>query len=246
MYGRIIWSADVATPDDVMHKLEAIDKPIAVKLDRLFHRRCGDQADQLSLQLHEYGIPVFNDAKLIEIPSKLEELAKVEIEKTRPWMLNCMAGAVSTGASRAEERDELDGLKRFAEVCLNEDVLPCAVTVLTSKKDYIVRGEFNVASTIDQVLWYANFLVDFGFTDMVCSPLEAEAIRSDPYLDRLSLNCPGVRMPSDAAGDQARVATPGQALQNGVTRVVVGRPITRSSDPWAAVEAIAADMESAV
>lgn len=240
-YERIIWSADVLGDVELTSKIRAIDRPIRVKLDRLYARRHGDKAfDWLSYN----GYQVFNDAKLIEIPSKLAELAEEEIKRTRPWMLNCMAGAISNGADKGYERKDLDGLKQFAEICLENDVLPCAVTVLTSKDPEIVKYEFNGRMPVEQVIYYAHWLAEFGFTDLVCSPLEAAAIRQFAEFDALSLNTPGVRMPGDAVGDQARVATPGQAIKDGVTRVVIGRPITGSDDPAATIDAIAADIES--
>jgi len=241
-FERIIWSADVPGDVALAQKLRAIGNlPIRVKLDRLYARRYGDKAFDY---LRHEGYAVFNDAKLIEIPSKLAELAHEEIKRTRPWMLNCMAGALSNGDSVAQEKEELDGLKRFADICLENDVLPCAVTVLTSKKAGVVASEFNGRSAFEQVLFYAHCLARFGFTDMVCSPLEAAAIRQVRDLDVLNLNTPGVRMPGDAVGDQARVATPGQAIKDGVNRVVIGRPITGSDNPVATIEAIARDIES--
>ncbi len=241
-YGRIIWSADVSSDAILLDVLWRIEYPIRVKIDRLYVRRNGDAIFEA---IRQAGHEVFNDAKLIEIPSKLAELAKEEINRTRPWMLNCMAGAISNGASKVDdERKELDGLKQFAEICLEKDVLPCAVSVLTSKAPDIVSDEFNGHTVVEQVVRYAYWLAEFGFTDMVCSPLEAAAIRRIPELNVLALNTPGVRMPGDAKGDQARVATPGQAVKDGVTRVVIGRPITGSDDPVATIEAIAADIES--
>jgi len=241
-YERIIWSADVPHDSRLRNVLTQIDYPIRVKIDRLYARRHGDG---IFLDLAQKGYQVFNDAKLIEIPSKLAELAEEEIKRTRPWMLNCMAGSLSNARYAGEDRAQMDGLKQFADICLENDVLPCAVTVLTSKAEYVVPDEFNGRTAIEQVLFYAHCLAQFGFTDMVCSPLEAAAIRRVPELNMLNLNTPGVRMPGDAVGDQARVATPGQAIKDGVTRVVIGRPITNSDDPAVSVEAIAADIESA-
>jgi orotidine-5'-phosphate decarboxylase len=234
-YHRIIWSADVDDDETLLSKLEQIGQDIWVKLDRLYVRRNGDK---IFGALNARGISVFNDAKLIEIPSKLEELARLEIRRTRPSMLNCMAGVISNGASEAEKRDELDGLKRFAQACLENDVAPCAVTVLTSKSEAIASAEFG-RSPIDQVLWYASWLVDFGFTDIVCSPQEAEAIRLEPRLAGLDINTPGIRPPDSPVDDQGRTATPAEAIRRGVKRLVVGRPITNAGDPRDVVDAIA-------
>ena len=241
-YERIIWSADVTDDAVLLSKLQQIGHPIRVKIDRLRVRRNGDA---IFGAINDAGHQVFNDAKLVEIPSKLAELAEEEIKRTRPWMLNCMAGSLSNGLGNLEQTSKHDGLKQFANICLKNDVLPCAVTVLTSKTDDMARAEFN-SEAVDQVLFYAHWLVKFGFTDMVCSPKEAAIIRQDSTFDSLSLNTPGVRMPGDAVGDQARVATPGQAIRDDVNRVVIGRPITGSDDPLATIEAIACDIEAAV
>ena len=53
---------------------------------------------------------------------------------------------------------------------------------------------------------------------------------------------PGVRPEGAEVGDQKRVATPGQAVKDGSTHLVVGRPILEASDPCAAARAIAAEM----
>ncbi|MCA9324499.1 orotidine 5'-phosphate decarboxylase [Candidatus Saccharibacteria bacterium] len=239
MCDRIIWSADVANLQTLAVVLDEISHPIWVKLDRLFTRQHGDEAFTM---VRRMGHHTFNDAKLIEIPSKLEELAMVECTLTKPDMLNCMAGCVSNGNYDDLDR-ELDGLKRFADICNYRGVAPCAVTVLTSKTNSVVNDEFGCNSN-NQVLYYVMQLIDAGFSDVVCSPLEAEMI-SQHFGGRIRMNTPGIRMPENAADDQARVDTPGNAVANGVHRVVIGRPITNSDDPRATVEAIAADMLSA-
>jgi orotidine-5'-phosphate decarboxylase len=56
---------------------------------------------------------------------------------------------------------------------------------------------------------------------------------------------PGIRPSGGAVQDQARVVSPAQALRDGSTWLVVGRPITRADDPAAAADAILAEMEEA-
>ena len=60
----------------------------------------------------------------------------------------------------------------------------------------------------------------------------------------VTLVTPGVRMPGDAAGDQKRVVTPVDAIRRGADYIVVGRPITKATDPAAAARAIAASMRT--
>jgi len=240
MYDRIIWSADVEDWNALVDTLDAIEHPIWVKLDRLFVRRNGDSAFGW---VERMGHKTFNDAKLIEIPSKLEALADIECRLTRPTMLNCMAGSLSNG-NVGNNAQELDGLKRFADTCAKFGVASCGVTVLTSKTDKIAQREFGTTSG-EQVLFYTKRLILAGCTDVVCSPQEAALIRAE-FGDAIKLNTPGIRLPGNAADDQARIDTPGNAVANGVHRVVIGRPITNSDDPRATVEAIAADMLSAI
>src|SRR5687767_6841802 len=104
-----MWSADVPDVETLLGLVDSMPKLKVIKIDRLFVRRHGDVVFPA---LAERDIKVFNDAKLVEIPSKLEELALLEINRTDPWMLNCMAGSVSSGITEAEKRDDLDGLKR--------------------------------------------------------------------------------------------------------------------------------------
>jgi orotidine-5'-phosphate decarboxylase len=223
---RIIWSADVADEHEVMNYLDSVPQLKLVKIDRLFTDRNGRF---ILRSLKDYGIDVFYDAKFVEIPSKLEGLAK-EAVRHKPWMVNCMAGSVSNGEmSLHEDRDLMDGLKRFADVCLTKGVYPCGVTVLTSKTIGIVNEEFNGRTAIDQVLCYVEMLVQAGFTDVVCSPKEAPAIH-ECFGQSINSNTPGIRFADSEAGDQARVSTPGGAIASGSTRVIMGRPLTKG-DP---------------
>jgi orotidine-5'-phosphate decarboxylase len=57
---------------------------------------------------------------------------------------------------------------------------------------------------------------------------------------------PGIRMPGQAADDQARVAAPGEAIATGADWLVIGRAVTKAAEPEVAAAAIAADVESAL
>jgi orotidine-5'-phosphate decarboxylase len=113
-----------------------------------------------------------------------------------------------------------------------------AVTILTSAgpADLAAAGLPPAAEAVPRL---AELAVRSGCQAIVCSPLEAGALRArlGPSVE---LVCPGVR-PDGAAPDlhdQARVATPAQAMAAGATRIVVGRPITRADDVGAAARAV--------
>jgi orotidine-5'-phosphate decarboxylase len=112
-----------------------------------------------------------------------------------------------------------------------------AVTILTSARpaDLAAAGLPPAAEAVPRL---AELAVGCGCPAVVCSPLEAAALRArlGPSVE---LVCPGVRPASAATHhDQARVATPAEAIGAGATRIVVGRPITRSGDVGAAARAV--------
>jgi orotidine-5'-phosphate decarboxylase len=80
-----------------------------------------------------------------------------------------------------------------------------------------------------------------GVDGVVGSPLEARAIRAEAGPGAIIVT-PGVRSRGAAAGDQKRVATPSEAVRGGADYVVIGREVTRSPDPQAALAAIHAEL----
>ncbi len=113
-----------------------------------------------------------------------------------------------------------------------------AVTVLTSL-DALALSETGIAGgTKQQVLRLARLALDAGADGLVCSAHELSVLR-DAFGPDPILVVPGIRPAGSAAGDQARVMTPEQAVAAGATYIVVGRPITEASNPAAAAAAIA-------
>jgi orotidine-5'-phosphate decarboxylase len=112
-----------------------------------------------------------------------------------------------------------------------------AVTILTSAHpgDLAAAGLPPAAESVPRL---AELAVRSGCQAIVCSPLEAAALRAR-LGPEVELICPGVRPASSAStDDQARVATPAEAIAAGATWIVVGRPITRSDDVGAAARAV--------
>lgn len=116
-----------------------------------------------------------------------------------------------------------------------------AVTVLTSlDSDHLARigliGPPDLAVTR-----LATLAVEAGARAIVCSPHEVARVRSCVPGDVLLIT-PGVRPVGVGADDQARVATPAEALAAGADLLVIGRPITGAADPGSAARRIAADL----
>jgi orotidine-5'-phosphate decarboxylase len=120
-----------------------------------------------------------------------------------------------------------------------------AVTVLTSfdqrdLEDMGIAGR----TPVEHVLWLAARGVEAGAHGFVCSPLEAARLRPIIGPERLIVT-PGVRSAGAAVHDQKRVATPAEALAAGADYLVVGREVTRDTDPRCAAERILREAVSA-
>ena len=120
-----------------------------------------------------------------------------------------------------------------------------AVTVLTSLDEHDLR-DIGVAgrTPADQVRAAAFLAVASGANGLVCSPREVGALSAALRTGTLFVT-PGVRPAGAAVGDQKRVATPADAVRDGATHLVVGRPILAAPDPAAAAKAILAEMSAA-
>ncbi len=119
-----------------------------------------------------------------------------------------------------------------------------AVTVLTSLQEPISAGSGWPARSAQAARRLAVLAVESGARGLVCSPQEVAAVRAEVG-DDILLITPGVRPAGAAVNDQARVATPEEALRSGADLLVIGRPITGAADPGAAAAAIAASLRRA-
>lgn len=218
----VIWSADVEDEQALMRRLAEAPDLRSVKLDRLFLIDAGLAAIH---RVQDAGYRVFADAKIIEIPDKIMAITHKHLEH-RPWMLNVMAHGLSSGCLSDQNPKRVDALKRFAEACLEVGTHPCAVTLLTSKSPEAAQSEFNGRGSVEQVLYYAEFLLQAGFSHLVCSRMELQALRADSCFDDLKTVVPGIRLPGAATHDQARVGTPAEAMTAGADLLVIGRDLT--------------------
>lgn len=172
------------------------------------------------------GVGLFLDLKLHDIPNTVAGAAR-SVARLKPLYLTVHA---SGGADMVR-----------AAVEAAPDVCIAAVTVLTSLGDDAL-GQVGLAGPSgDAVRRLAALAVGAGAGAVVCSPHEVAAVRAEVGLD-VVLITPGVRPAGSAAQDQARIATPVQALRDGADLLVIGRPITGSSDPGATAASIAATL----
>jgi orotidine-5'-phosphate decarboxylase len=117
-----------------------------------------------------------------------------------------------------------------------------AVTVLTSLRDEDVK-EVGFAFGPDELVpQLARLALEAGLDGVVAAPTDAARLRRELGSDFLIVT-PGIRPAGSTKDDQARIATPAEAVRQGADYIVVGRPITQAADPLQAAEAIVAEME---
>jgi orotidine-5'-phosphate decarboxylase len=131
--------------------------------------------------------------------------------------------------------------REAAEQAGAERPILLAVTVLTSIDAATLASTGVAASPAEQVVRLARLAMAAGADGLVCSPHEVAPIRAALGQAPL-LVVPGVRPAGSALGDQARVATPRDAVAAGADWIVLGRPLTQGADPAAAARAIAAEL----
>lgn len=156
---------------------------------------------------------------------------------------NTVAGAARSVGQLQPELLTVHALGGPAMIAAAAEALPdtriTAVTILTSM-DEAALGRVGITGTAGEaVLRLAVMAVESGARALVCSPKEVAAVRAAVGPDTV-LVTPGVRPVGADRGDQARVATPEQALADGADLLVIGRPITGAADPREAAMAIAA------
>jgi orotidine-5'-phosphate decarboxylase len=117
------------------------------------------------------------------------------------------------------------------------DLIILGVTVLTSLDQNELEKVGFKGTVAEEVLRLAALALDSGCKGIVTSARETAAVRSE-LGHNFAIVTPGVRPAGSSHADQARVATPAEAIAAGATHIVVGRPITEAADPAAAAHAI--------
>lgn len=177
--------------------------------------------------LQQRGFDVFLDLKFHDIPNTTAAAVAAAAE-LGVWMVNVHASGGAKMMSAA----------KMALLPYGKDApLLIAVTVLTSmhSDDLAVVGVAGDAPA--QVSRLAALTADCGLDGVVCSAQETPILRAQSS-DQFLLVTPGIRPAGSELGDQTRVATPAAAMAMGSSYLVVGRPVTRSANPLAALKAI--------
>jgi orotidine-5'-phosphate decarboxylase len=169
------------------------------------------------------GVKVFLDLKLHDIPATVAGAARA-VARLHPDVLTVHASGGPEVIRAAVEAAPA--------------TLIAGVTLLTSLRAADLERIGITGSLSDAVRRLAVLSVEAGARGLVCSPREVAEVRAEVGPDVLLIT-PGIRPAGAAAHDQARTATPEEAMRAGADLLVIGRPITGAPDPGAAAAAIA-------
>jgi orotidine-5'-phosphate decarboxylase len=172
------------------------------------------------------GVKIFLDLMLHDIPATVTGAARA-VARLRPELLTVHAAGGPEVIRAAVEGAPVTTI--------------AAVTVLTSLNQATLERIGMLGPMSDAVRRLAVLAVEAGARGLVCSPQEVAAVRAEVGPD-ITLITPGVRPVGSSVHDQARTATPEEALRAGANLLVIGRPITAAPDPGAAAAAIAAPL----
>lgn len=219
----VIIACDFAGREETLRFLDQFEneKPFVKIGMELFY----GEGPQIVREIKARGHEVFLDLKLHDIPNTVKKAMR-NLAALGADMVNLHAAGGS-----AMMRAALEGLEAGAKGARPRLI---AVTQLTSTSEQMMQEELLIPRPMEEVVArYAQNAQNSGLDGVVCSPLEAKAVKKACSQAFLTVT-PGVRFADDDVGDQKRVTTPARARALGSDYIVVGRSITAAADPVAA------------
>lgn len=231
---RIIAALDVHSLDDMKRLVETLGDRISfykVGME-LFYSAGPDTVRYLK----EQGKHVFLDLKLHDIPNTVAQSVRSLIRLGVDLMtLHGTGGRAMMEAAAEAAREEAAKLQIARPRLL-------AVTILTSIDETAWKEVGGTCSIAEEVRRLAALAREAGIDGTVSSPYEAKEIREMNGPDFLIVT-PGIRPSFAVANDQKRFTTPSQALRDGASHLVIGRPITKAADPASAADKILEEIQ---
>ena len=177
--------------------------------------------------LKKYGLPIFLDLKLNDIPNTVEKaIESALIIKPDLITIHMNCNYLVTNLIRKKVKNtKLIG-----------------VTLLTSLNDNDLNKLGINESSAQYVKRLMKIAIKNRFDGIVCSPNELKALKKN-LPKNFFLVTPGIRLDSKIKDDQKRIMGPGEAIKNGANIIVIGRPITKSKNPVKIVKDIIKDIE---
>ena len=230
---RIIVALDGMAPDQALAFSRGVEGLRWVKVGLELFVQAGPE---VVAQLREQGLLVFLDLKFHDIPATMAGACRRAAGLGAELItVHACAGSEALQAAQAAAAEGAQAAGLAAPTLL-------AVTVLTSWEEQRLQRELAIRQDIaERVPALAALAAGAGIGGCVCSPLEAASLRAK-HPEPFALVTPGIRPKGSAAGDQARVLGPAEAIAAGASQLVIGRPITKADDPTLAFAACCAEL----
>jgi orotidine-5'-phosphate decarboxylase len=222
---KIIVALDVPTKSDALRLVEQLRPEISFfKIGLQLYTAEGPE---IVRAVQGAGAKVWLDLKLHDIPNTVGRA----VESAAALGLQLLTIHLSGGGE----------MIRAATSAKKGQMSILGVTVLTSLSEETLR-EIGVTNKMEeQVLRLAKLGVENGIDGVVASPHEIKKLRA-AFGDKIIIAVQGIRPTWAKADDQKRFMTPRDALEAGATYIGIGRPITKASDPRAAVRKILSEL----
>ena len=228
MRERLIVALDVSSAAEAQRLVQRIGE--AAGIYKVGLQLFTAEGPSMVRELVSSGKRVFLDLKLHDIPNTVGHAVHAAAELgVHMLTVHASGGAAMLRAATEASAGRVNLL---------------AVTVLTSLSDDDLPQIGVPDKVVDQALRMAALARSTGCQGIVTSPRELLPLRK-LLGESFTIVTPGIRPEGAAAHDQQRTATPAQAISNGASHIVVGRPITHAPDPVQAAQAIIAEMEQA-
>ena len=180
-------------------------------------------------QIKNENVKIFLDLKLHDIPNTVKN-AIIALTKLDPYFITIH---LSGG----------DEMQKTANI-VKKNAKIIGVSMLTSLNSYQTK-KFYYNNNINNIVSdYANSALNNKLDGIVCSPKEIRTIKKISK-NKLTIITPGIRPETykDKNDDQKRTMTPKEAIKEGANYLVIGRPITKSSDPLQTIKSINSSIE---
>jgi orotidine-5'-phosphate decarboxylase len=218
---QIILALDVDSADEALGWAKRFRGKVGTfKVGLQLFLRAGEE---VLTGLQRLDVPIFLDLKFHDIPKTVGQAVRA-VATWKPLLLTIHASG---------GKDMMEAAVSFAP----KETRVLGVTLLTSLSEKAVRAsgwEAGVEATVEQL---SDLARQSGLSGVVCSPHEAKKTRSS-WGPKAEIVTPGVRLPGAQADDQARSKSPFEAIADGASRIVIGRPILTSADPETVLESI--------
>ncbi|MAZ48909.1 MAG: orotidine-5'-phosphate decarboxylase [Halobacteriovoraceae bacterium] len=226
---QVIVALDFPSEKEALHFLDKVEGKLTyVKVGMQLYY---SQGPELIEKIKAKDLKIFLDLKLHDIPATVAKASQV-LAKLKIDMVNVHAAGGFEMMKKANQA--------YKEIHPEGKMI--AVTQLTSTSQEVLNQEIGISGKLsDNVLHYAKMAKEAGLDGVVCSAWEAEFIKEKMGETFLCVT-PGIRLNLENAHDQKRVKTPAQAIKAGADFLVMGREITKASNPKEIVNSIEKDL----